>query len=450
MTEFATKYLPSVLLTFRASNVFSFRDEFELSLLASGSSPNGWDVPWRIDGKPLRVLPSAAIFGANASGKSNVLKAMAVMRALVDRSFRDSTPEGELFRAPFMLDSASRNEATTFEIEFVLSGIRHEYGFTYTQEEVLEEWAYQSPHGKAAKIFHRTEMELSVGSKFSGQINPIKQLLRPNALVLSTAAAASSPALLPLFGWFSRNLLFADSSNRSRRQYFTADLLEDDDTRPAALALLRAADLGISDVSRKPADPIREKVERAFKEIMEEERSAAGDTTEIETDNPELAFLHTDGSRQWELDASDESLGTMVWLGVVGPVIHALANGSVLLVDELDASLHPLLVARVIQLFSNEESNPRRAQLIFNTHDISVIGETGYDGLIGRDQIWFAEKRPDGASTIYPLTDFGPRVGEAVAKRYMSGRYGATPIIDDSEFEDAARRIGSPKATPSD
>ncbi len=150
-----------------------------------------------------------------------------------------------------------------------------------------------------------------------------------------------------------------------------------------------------------------------------------------------MQLLHRGQHEDVEFATTDESLGTLVWLGLVGPVLKSLADGSVLLADELDASLHPVLVANLVALFQDPISNPRRAQLIFNSHDTTILGESaasraGGDNerrLLGRDQIWFTEKTDDGASRLYPLTDLDPRKGEAVERRYLAGRYGATPIV---------------------
>lgn len=139
-----------------------------------------------------------------------------------------------------------------------------------------------------------------------------------------------------------------------------------------------------------------------------------------------------------EFSADEESLGTMVWFGLAGPVIHALASGSVLLVDEIETSLHPALVRQLVRLFQESETNPRRAQLIFNSHEASLLGDSGWERVLGRDQVWFTEKGNDGASRLYALSDLKPRSDEAIGRRYVAGRYGATPVLADEEFAEAA------------
>ena len=141
------------------------------------------------------------------------------------------------------------------------------------------------------------------------------------------------------------------------------------------------------------------------------------------------------------MDNVDESLGTMVWFGLVGPVIESLAAGTVLLADELDASLHPDLVAQLVRLYQNPQTNPNHAQLVFNSHDTSLLGGAVGERLLGRDQIWFTQKLDDGRTQLYQLIDFEPRKQEAVGRRYLDGWYGAKPIISSAEFEAAVDAV---------
>ncbi len=186
---------------------------------------------------------------------------------------------------------------------------------------------------------------------------------------------------------------------------------------------------------------IRERLVRAVRIISgTEDEAEEGESLTFDQLGVVLSHEGVDGSV--DLEPFDESLGTRVWFGLIGPVLQALRAGSVFLGDELDASLHPALVAHVIRLFQDPESNPRRAQLIFNSHDASLLGNSGADRLLGRDQIWFVEKRNDGCSHLYPLSDLDPRKQESIEKRYLAGRYGAVPILSAPEFAAAAGLIG--------
>lgn len=415
----------------------------ELSLLATGVAEREYvqRVEWREGGSPVSVLPVAAVFGANGAGKSNVLKLMDDMRSHVLHSFRHGDPTGGVPRRPFLLDKRASEEPTRFEIDLVLNGVRHEYGFTVDDERVHAEWAFRYPKGRAALLFQREGDDVEVGGSERQKSRAVLELLRPNALYLSTAASANHPILLPLYRWFSRNLRLAEASSRELRQALTTDMLGDDHRRQQVLTLLQAADLGIVGATKHAPDPVmQERLRRAIRIMTGQEGEPESD------DGPTFEELgvrltHRGADEDVELDADDESLGTRVWFGLIGPVVSALENGSVFLADELDASLHPALVAELIRLFQDPVTNPRRAQLIFNSHDATLLGDAIGDRLLGRDQIWFTEKRNDGSTRLYPLVDLEPRKQEAVSKRYLAGRYGAVPILSHQQFAAAAEMI---------
>jgi hypothetical protein len=428
-----------MLLAFRAENVRSFRDDLEFSMLATARAEPRVvrQVSWRDGGQPLGVLPAAGIFGANGSGKSNVLEAMDDMRFYVVNSFRRT---GEMLpRWPFRLDPNVEIRPTRYEIDIVLGGVRHEYGFVLDGERIHEEWAVRYPRGKAARLFSRTLGTLEPGSSARAETRAVERLLRPDALFLSTAAAANHSLLTPLYEWFHRNLLSAVVANRPGRQAFTIEMLDRGIDRERILTLLRAADLGIVDARKLEVDPaLKERVTRALREVILEDGKPGDDEADFELAMDGFSLVHQGVSGEVELRPEEESLGTLVWLGLIGPLVTALGGGSVLLADELDASLHPALVQRLIELFQEPETNPHRAQLIFNSHDPTILGDSREHRLLGRDQIWFTEKRIDGSTRLFPLLDLDPRKHEAVGRRYLEGRYGATPIISGSEFD----RIG--------
>ena len=241
---------PSVLLAFRAENARSFKDEIELSLLATAMAEKQYvrTVPWREGGSPVRALPSAGAFGANGSGKSNLLKVMDDMRRLVLSSFRSGAPGEVIPRWPFRLDEESSRLPSRYEVNIVLNGVRHEYGFELDDEQVIREWAHYYPRGKAALLFDRQGEAIRFGAAERSSSRAVLKLLRPNALFLSTAAAIGHPALTPLYQWFGQNLRLAEADSRLSRQVLTAEMLDDGPKREAVLQLLRAADLGITGV----------------------------------------------------------------------------------------------------------------------------------------------------------------------------------------------------------
>lgn len=434
-----------MLVSFRASNVRSFRDEFELSFQATTlANPDVVrHVPWHAGGggEPLRLLPVAALFGANASGKSNVLKAMADMRHAVADSFSGWTPDGGTHRRAFRLDPGAEDHPTTYEVNLVINGVLHWYGFEMDSERITREWAYHYPRGRRKLLFSRDSDQIDF-RPLKAKGAAVAALLRPNALFLSTAAAAGTEDLMDLYGWLRRNLRIAMTGSERSRQHFTTHLLEHAEHREQVLALMRAADLGIVDITREEVDQeVKERVARVMR-VVSADMGEPVDEEQMLEGLVDVRLHHRGaGGEQVAFGMQDESLGTMVWLGLVGPVIDALARGMVLLVDELDASLHPSLTSQIVRLFQDPKTNPRRAQLVFNTHDVTLIDS----GRLGRDQIWFTEKDNDGATRLLPLSDQSPRKDEAITKGYLHGRYGGVPIVADGDFDHVAELISASK-----
>ena len=396
------------------------------------------ELPWREGGSPARILPAAGVFGANASGKTNLIKVMHDMRGYVLHSFRYGNPAGGLPRDPFLLDLESKSNPSSFEIEIVLHGVKHDYGFVVDDSRVLEEWAYHYPNGRAALLFHREGDNIHPGAVGRSRTRAVEDLLRSNALYLSTAAAANHPLLLPLYLWFQRNMWMAADDSRSFRQALTTEMLDNERQRGAILELLWAADLGIVGAQKHKIDPvIQERLQHAIRIVTGTEGEPEDELSPTleELEGVELVHRGTDGN--FVIPSDDESLGTMVWFGLVGPVLQSLNTGSLLLVDELDASLHTELVERIVQLFQDPETNPNRAQLVFNSHDTNLLGDTDDPRLLGRDQIWFTEKSNEGYSHIYSLREYNPRKREAVEKRYLDGHYGGKPIVISGGFDSA-------------
>jgi uncharacterized protein len=268
-------------------------------------------------------------------------------------------------------------------------------------------------------------------------------------LFLSTAAAAGHPALTRLYEWFTRNLILADARTRSYRQGYTTDLLNRPDQRESVLKVLQLADPGIVDATSLTLDPVmRDRVQRAVRIMVGEEGEIdSSDELPMPDLGVRLAHHAADGGRV-EFESDDESLGTLVWFGVVGPVIDALADGCVFMADEIDASLHPMLTRQLVRVFQSPITNPNRAQLIFNSHDTTLLGDSE-DRSVGRDQVWLVDKDSQGATSLKQVSGFGERKDAALGRRYLSGVYGALPAITDDQF-DAAILASTERRRPVD
>ncbi|MDD9964121.1 MAG: ATP-binding protein [Gammaproteobacteria bacterium] len=421
----------SALVRFTASNVRSYRDTVTLSLQATrlANAEVVRELP-TASAAPERLLPVAGVFGGNASGKSNILRAMADMRATVLYSFVNRARGASSFRRPFLLDAQAPERPSEFLVELVLNGVWWQYGFEVDDRRVLREFAYHYPRGRQALVFERDADEVSFGGAFRSAGGSLRPLVRENTLLLSIYGAVDDGQIGPLFNWWLPNFRMAASYNRPGRAAYTAGLAKEDATRRRILDLLRAADLGLTDmqVVRPDAETL-DRLRRAAKILQGDEEE--GDEFVIE-DLVQLIHRSADGEVMFE--AGDESMGTQVWVGLAGPVLDALDTGCTLLVDELDASLHPLLVAKLIDLFQSPTTNPRCAQLIFNAHDVNVL-DNRHLYRLGRDQLWFTERGHDGATRFYSLADFRARRDESIGRRYLSGRYGAVPDLNPVDFD---------------
>jgi hypothetical protein len=413
-----------MLLRFRFSNFRSFRGEEELSLVA-GPFADLPDIVRHPSDFREGVLPAAAIYGANASGKTNAVKALEFMSAAVAESHRDWKPEGPIPREPFISDAGTSGEPTGMEADFSLANVRYRYGFRIDSESVLEEWLYVYPKGKKQTWFHRKRgSPISFSSKMAGENRTIENLTRKNSLFLSAAAQNNHEALLPVYGWLS-GLLFV-IGDRALFRARTMSRCAESGFRSGIAKLLSFADLGITDVEVK-----EQKLAPEFKDLASLNSFLEIDPSGLIPDTETgLRLLHRFGDKAIPLPLSNESAGTIAYLSLLGPVVDALRKGIPLLVDELDASLHPLLAIELIRLFNSPSSNPNGAQLIFNTHDTNLLNS----GVLRRDQIWFTEKGQDASSHLFPLSDFKPRRQENLENGYLQGRYGAIPFINPDAF----------------
>lgn len=410
----------SALVSFTTRNARCYRDPVTLSLQATRLANSGISRELLTGAvEPERILPCAAIFGANASGKSAILNAMIDMREIILDSFREGHWDSGIDRQQFLLDSNS-NDTTEFEIELILDGVFWAYGFEINDEQVLTEYAFYYPRGRRVLVFERKEDRIRFGIRFRSLGRSVRPILRQNALVLSVIGVLDNPVANRLFDWWRQNFIhFEHSTDRIYGKAYTAQQAKTAHNKERILHLLRAADLGVTDLN-----------------IVEPEHE------DDESGLPHLELVHSGDMNDVVFEPENESFGTQAWLGLIGPVLEVLDGGTVLLVDELDASLHPHLVSKLIDLFQDPLINRRCAQLIFNSHDSTVLDS--HEPLsLGRDQIWFCEKGRDGASQLTPLSDFQGRREEAVGRRYLRGRYGAVPKLNPGEFNLATNASGS-------
>jgi len=405
------------LLRFRVTNFASIKDEQELSMVALDDHAELATAAVPLSKE--RVLPVAGIFGPNASGKSNLIKAMDFGKAAVIESHQRWLPEDPIPRWPFRLDAESRSAPSEFVFEFVHDRVRYEYGFSLNDTTIIEEWLFSWPKGRRTVLFERSGLEISFGASLTGHKAAIADLVRENSLFLSAAAANNQSHLRSVATWFGRWRRVTTGLHHPQPI---------DPVDEQTLSLLRYADIGVigaAMVEPPAASLLKDTVPKAPPrwELVHEAQTDSGGEA---------------------LPWGWESSGTQVWFRLSRLAISCLREGRILAIDDLGSDLHPLLTAQLVGLFQDRETNPYGAQLIFTGHDVNLLGRHVEHRLF-RDQVWLTAKDAGGATKIYPLTEFG-RVRDGVDDvegRYLQGRYGAVPFFDKSLLADLLREPAS-------
>ena len=397
-----------MLLEFCVKNFLSIKDDLKLSFVAttlkeSLSEPN--DVI-RISDMGLALVRSAVIYGANASGKTNVLKAIAFYKSFIMNSFKNGQAGESIDVENFRLNASTVQEPTTMEATFTVGEYLYRYGFEVGEKAVHAEWLYRRMNRKRSKeveIFYREETGVTVHAKsplMQDLVN--KKMVRDNALLLSTAAQFNETTAVDILHWLNdTQVLFCSEDDKMWLQAIRH--LDDEKIRERIVRFAKYADLGIENITK-----IDNRIVSSHRQYDDEGR---------ETNDVAFSF------------SGNESEGTIKYFSLAYPIIDALDNGKRLVVDELDSKLHPLLVRKIVTLFNSAETNPKGAQLLFTTHDTFLLSA----GLFRRDQVWFTQKDNFGATEAYSLAEYKVRGSSPFERDYLQGKFGATPIIGDME-----------------
>lgn len=407
-----------MLIEFTVSNFKSFRDKTTFSMIAANltSEDPALDTDNVIPiSKNLSLLKSAAVYGANASGKSNLGIALRFMRDFVLNSSREALTPGSVGLEPFLLDKETRIQPSFFEIVFLLDKKQYRYGFEADTKHIVSEWLFHVPKTKEVALFLRDGQEIDVRTGFK-EGKGLEAKTRPEALFLSVAALFNDPIAQKIRAWLESFLVETGLQDDRFREH-TLQLLQDLNTKESLLEFIRGLDLGVEKISLVTISP----------EMRQE--LAGGMISQLS----QMIFVPRliqgpagtpDEFALFDLD-TNESQGTRKLIAMAGPLYSILQHGQVMFVDELDARLHPLMTRRIIELFHSPLTNPHGAQLIFATHDTNLLDRT----LFRRDQIWFAEKDRRGATHLASLAEYRVRSDAAFEKQYLEGRYGAVPFL---------------------
>ncbi|MCR5754603.1 MAG: ATP-binding protein [Acetatifactor sp.] len=405
-----------MLLEFSCSNHKSIRDKVLFSTLAG--KDNTFDEK-TIEFAGNRILRSSVIYGANGSGKSNFIDAISFVKNLVINSINHQVGQG-IRQIPHKMEPA--DSISQYEIQFVTNGIRYMYGFSLQNMLVLEEYLYYVPNGRQARIFDRKGEDFEVGSKFKGKLTVIKDILKPNKLLLSCAANFSSvDEIEQAYRFFAEELVVYYPSNQENwMNYSLYQMHANPHIRSSVIHFMQGLGMGIKDIKVKidqkkiDASQLPPFLSEDFKNVLLQQNLDAI-TAKVDYGNFSTDLMH------------EESVGVRKLFGLLCPLIDIMSHNKVLVCDELESGLHEAILYELIKLFMNL-TGKSSSQLIFTTHETGLLNLD----IFRRDQIWFTElKTEDRTTDLYSMAELkNVRKNEKYGKGYIAGRYGAIPMLN--------------------
>jgi len=404
-----------MLVQFEVNNFCSIKDTVTFSLKSEKKDSHSFHI------RKFDLLQSVVIYGANASGKSNLLKAMQMMASLVLNKNKVISVTDTLEHQPFLLNNETETASTSFEMVFIIDEIIYRYGFEYDSEMIYAEWLFSDEKGTESKLFYRdVEDEFYVNPTKFKEGKGLQEKTLENHLFLWKCVVDNGEISKKIQKWFF-NFNLVDGLNDRKYLGYSTRKLDDTIFKKDILELVKIADLGISDIDTQEEDLLLNDKFTSSKNTMTIHKKFDKNNNLI-------------GNVEFNL-TQNESRGTKKLFAISAPILDTLKNGKILLIDELDASLHPILTQHLIEMFHNKELNQKNAQLIFATHDTNLL----QNHLLCRDQIWFTEKDKYGATDIYSLLEYKEsktRKDTNKEKYYLQGRYGAIPYLGEFHFKD--------------
>ena len=420
-----------MIISFEVENFGSFNERQTISFVATHLRDSEDGI---IDVEAVsahRLLPALLVYGANAAGKSNLMKSLKAMIGTVLFSQTGRYPGNRLpARRPFLLNLASSERPTTFEINFILEGVRFNYGFSLLEKEISEEWLYSYPLAMPRKLYEREGMTFTFGRMLKGENVAISRLTRPDSLFLSAAAQNGHEELSKVFHYFdsiqietSLSMSGARAERRVKDEHnwkINKEVIEYLKEIRSGITSYRIKERNVSEDERE----INKKIGLAIESVIKEHDASFQLHMADEPEKAiELEHCGAEGYRR-HFPIYLESAGTLRLLAALPKMLGALATGTSVVIDELDLSLHTHAAERLLQLFCSKETNPHGAQILATIHDTNLLQSE----CLRRDQVWFVEKDETGATEIFPLTDISTRKFDDIERGYLQGRFGATPL----------------------
>lgn len=422
----------AMIIRFGCSNYKSIYNYQEIVLSASPLKDEQADT---ISSKGFRdpLLPTIGIYGANASGKTNLLKAINFLIDGIRTSHKTSPEEEAEYPSFFKLIPSSKELPSQFDIDFIHDDQHYHYGFKILKSSIVEEWLYTYLYRKRESkriLFHRNigeENQFYFGASLKGNNKIIGEITNQSSLFLSQAAQNNHEFLSRIYQYFKNNFVFRFSSDINK--YNIADRYKEYGEIQEIVKFLKKLDNGIHSLKVVDEDLTEEDKSFHSKFIdLFNEYLFKDEPIDMPLSKERIELLHEDNNGKLiPFDFDDESAGTKSVIALLVPVFKTIKNGGIFIVDEIESSLHTLLTIKIIELYNRKQTNPNKAQLIFSTHDTNLL----CSGILRRDQIWFTEKSKSGQTVIYPLTDFKLRKKYNIESGYLQGRFGAIPFFGD-------------------
>jgi len=421
-----------MLIEFTVSNFKSFNQPVTLSMVAAPLSEHQATHVFKDSGYSL--LKSAIIYGANASGKSNLFKALYFMRRMVLSSANETQISDKIGVERFMLIERETETPAAFEIIFLIEGKRYRYGFQVTEDEVRAEWLFYIPSTKEARLFSRESNKISLGPRFKEGAG-LQDKTRNNALFLSVVAQFNGGISNQIIRWFSNLNIISEPD--AAILHYTFQKLQNPEFKKWVLTYLKLADIDIVDITVEKKNIEIAKLPNEIQQVIniQNQKMDLIQTYNIKTYHPKYDKNNIKTSPAAFDFENNESKGTQRIIALAGPIWDALKNGKILFIDEFESRLHQQLTVTLAKLFNSAEANCHQAQFVLATHDTNLMKNE----LFRRDQIWFIQKKQNGESELYSMVEYKAsrqmiRKDATYHRSYLQGRFGAVPIIGD--FED--------------
>ncbi len=426
-----------MLIEFQVGNFLSFKDIVTFSMVASDINSQDTELDennvFSVN-QELKLLKTTAIYGANASGKSNLAKAFGFMKNFVINSSKEMQFTDDIPVEPFRLSTDTEDKPSFFQASFYLNKKTYKYGFKVSQDKVVEEWLFFQKNIKEYKLFQRTGSKFDINKKSFQEGFNLEEKTKHNSLFISVVAQFNGKISAEIIKWFASCQVISGSGiHDDFYKKVTLKLFESPLIKKDSIKLIKDLDLSIQDInitkeklsSENLPSSIPDELKSMILRSYSDELSSIQTSHEKYNENGEII-----GFEKFDLD-KNESEGTKKLFYFSALLLTALRYSQVLIIDELDAKLHPIITHKIIELFNSKKYNPKSAQLVFMTHDTNLLNPNLFGSrLLRRDQIWFTEKNQHGATDLYSLAEYDDIAeDDPLEADYIRGRYGAIPFI---------------------